>query len=138
MISFALAFVLCIMFAHWVADFVTQPHEVAVNKWNSLPHLVAHVGMYGFVLWFMMLLPFALVFPSMYSMYYSDRTFANVSILALCNCIAHGIIDFPESRLTHSLYAKQDYHNFFVVMGFCQFLHISILFVTADHFFHIF
>jgi hypothetical protein len=40
------------------------------------------------------------------------------------------VTDFVTSRISSRLYAKGDIHNFFVVVGFDQFLHYSALIVS--------
>jgi hypothetical protein len=48
----------------------------------------------------------------------------------LLNGALHFITDACTSRLTGYFYKKGDYHNFFVVIGFEQFIHYTCLFVT--------
>lgn len=55
-----------------------------------------------------------------------------MSILWLfINAIAHGTVDYVTSRVTSALWKKGDVHNFFVVIGFDQLLHVAILIYTA-------
>lgn len=46
------------------------------------------------------------------------------------NALAHLVIDYFTSKGTAYLYKKGDVHNFFVVIGFDQFLHAATLILT--------
>lgn len=96
-----------IILAHWVLDFCLQPDYIAKNKSKSNILLFAHVAIYTTGLTY---------FGFLY---------------AILNGTLHFIIDYFTSRLTSLLYRKGDSHNFFVVIGFDQMLHIMILYYTA-------
>ena len=104
---------------HWIADFILQTHWQATNKSKNNIALLHHVATYTTVL--------AVV---------SIVFFGFVGILyALVNGLLHFATDFNTSRWTARLYAKQDWHNFFVVIGFDQLLHQTTLLVTMYLFF---
>lgn len=95
-----------ILTVHWFADFHLQTDEMAKNKSRCNWCLASHVGIYA-----LMLVPFGPVY-------------------ALGNGLAHFAVDWVTSRWTSHLWAKGDRHNFFVVIGFDQLLHVSILVLT--------
>lgn len=95
--------------AHWFADFVLQTHWQASNKSKRLDALAAHVLVYTAVLFIATLLIFA---PE-----------PSIFVFVVVNGAAHFATDFCTSRWSSRLYAKQDWHNFFVVIGFDQLIH---------------
>lgn len=105
-----LAKTILIVWIHTVADFVLQTNSMAVNKSTSIKWLFAHVGLYTLCL---------CGFGWKY---------------ALVNGIAHFITDFVSSRLTTHFWKKGNRHNFFVVIGFDQALHITVLILTLAWF----
>ena len=101
---------------HWVADFILQTHWQAQNKSKNLEALARHVGSYTLAL----LIGSAFIFGQ------SAALFAFVAI----NGILHFGTDYFTSRWTSALYAKQDWHNFFVVVGLDQLIHQVTLAAT--------
>jgi len=91
------------LFVHWVADFVFQSDEMANNKSKDNAYLWLHCFIYG--LCFMGFGP----------------KFAIVAMFS------HVLIDYYTSRLNSRLWKEKKVHEFFVSIGFDQFLHISIL-----------
>lgn len=98
---------LALLVVHWVADFVLQTHWQAQNKSNRADALALHVGTYTLVL----------SFASFVLMGIDGIIFAYV------NGVMHFWTDYVTSRWSSRLYAKQDWHNFFVVIGFDQLVH---------------
>lgn len=117
---------LYIMFAHWVADFVCQTHWQATNKSKNWYALSAHVFNYSVCMWS------ALVAYLAYTT--GLKSFQNVLELGgwffVFTFATHFCTDAITSRISSKLYAKGDYHNFFVVIGFDQFIHYLTLAVT--------
>lgn len=111
--------VLWVLFAHWVGDFVCQTHWQASNKsknWNALArHVTAYTVVAGGLC--------SILIQS------RDRMAAFLAI----TFVAHFLTDAITSRITSRLYAKQDFHNFFVVIGFDQLLHYAQLFLTLAY-----
>lgn len=103
---------------HWLADFVLQTHWQASNKSKSNEALARHVGCYTIALFFAV--PF--IFPG--DMY--GKWLAFIAI----NGALHLVTDYFTSRASSRLYAKQDWHNFFVVIGFDQLIHQVTLALT--------
>jgi uncharacterized protein DUF3307 len=99
---------LFLLSAHWVADFLCQTHWQASNKSKNNVALSRHVLNYTIVMW-----AFALfLLPPTASAYFAAITF-----------ITHFATDYVTSRISSKLYAKQDWHNFFVVIGLDQLIH---------------
>lgn len=103
--------VVAILIIHWVGDFVGQSHDMACNKSKSIGWLGYHCFIYGLVL---------LIFFN--------------PMFALFNMLAHYLIDYFTSKMTASLWLNGDYHNFFVMIGFDQLLHLIILMLTYSVF----
>ncbi len=111
-----------ILAVHWVADFVLQTHWQASNKSKNLEALSRHVGVYTISMMFA--IPF--IFPD------HDRGWV---LFIAANGVLHFATDYCTSRISSRLYAKQDWHNFFVVIGFDQLIHQTTLAVTMWWFF---
>jgi len=103
---------------HWLADFVLQTHWQATNKSKRLDALALHVFTYTAAL----ALGSVLLFPRWPSFAWP--------IFVAVNGAAHFVTDFFTSRWSSKLYAKQDYHNFFVVIGLDQLIHHATLAAT--------
>ena len=99
---------------HWVADFVLQTHWQATNKSKNNVALLHHVTTYTAVFSIGALVLFG----------------AAGGPFAAVNGILHFSTDYCTSRATSRLYAKQDYHNFFVVIGFDQLIHQTTIAAT--------
>ena len=91
---------------HWLADFVLQTNKMAQNKSKSFKWLSVHVAVYGLAL---------LIFGPMY---------------AAINACLHFATDAVTTRLTSYLWQKGDRHNFFIVIGLDQALHMICLVST--------
>lgn len=113
----SLELVILILFIHWVADFVCQTHWQATNKSKNDLALVCHVASYTAVWTIPILILFH--FAAVPALHFLFITF-----------FAHFWTDYFTSRWTSKLYAKGDFHNFFVVIGFDQILHYVQLFGT--------
>lgn len=118
---------LFLIFIHWVADFFCQTEKMATNKSKNNFWLSAHIFTYTTITVACWLLLFFmtswLVLPWVTCMHMFIYIF-----------LMHWITDYITSRITSSLYAKQDYHNFFVVIGFDQVLHYIQLFYVYKYF----
>lgn len=112
---------LILLAVHWLADFVLQTHWQAQNKSKRNDALGAHVGVYTLAL-------------AIGSMLIFGQSTAWVYFWAL-NGVLRLTTDYFTSRWSSRLYAKQDWHNFFVVIGFDQLIHQTTLALTMVLFF---
>lgn len=106
---------LALLAVHWVADFVLQTHWQAQNKSERCDALARHVGCYTLCLF--VAAPFIFGIPENFGLFF---------FVAL-NGALHFVTDYFTSRWSSRLYAKQDWHNFFVVIGFDQLIHQATL-----------
>lgn len=113
-----LNFLIFILFAHWISDFVFQSDKMAINKSKSFYWLTFHVLAYGSGMLFFMLMTMT-IFSS-----------SSILLYILINSIAHFCTDAVTSRITSYLYSKGDRHNFFVVIGLDQLIHTATLLWT--------
>jgi hypothetical protein len=116
--------ILYILFWHWVADFVAQTHEMAINKSTSNKWLLKHIIAYGN----------NLLYGSLPLLIYAAIIGQNWSVIivsyVLINMVLHFITDYFTSRWTSKLWVKKDVHNFFVVIGLDQLIHTFCLILT--------
>lgn len=101
---------------HWIADFVCQTHWQASNKSKDVVALTRHVASYTAVL-----AVGAAFLISPWSFWV---------LFVLLNGTLHWLTDYFTSRWTSALWAKQDWHNFFVVIGLDQLIHAATLAFT--------
>ena len=105
-----------LLMVHWLADFSLQTQEQANNKYNSLTVLLSHVVTY------------TMCMTTVIAAFYVVKLgLITVIYVGLCLGISHFLIDFVTSKVTHKLYEAKRYHDFFVVIGFDQFLHVLTL-----------
>jgi hypothetical protein len=98
--------ILLIIWLHFIADFLLQSTYISMNKYKDWKVLVYHCFVYS--------LPFYIIGWK----------------FALLAGLLHFPIDFITSRSTHKLYDMKEYHWFFVVIGFDQVIHMTILIFT--------
>ena len=110
----SLTLIFSILFFHWVFDFVCQTHWQATNKSTNNYALLQHTLVYS-LSW----VPFSIIVLG-----------GSGGLFVLITFIAHTITDYFTSRLNSYLWKKGDVHNFFVSVGFDQFLHYLQLFLT--------
>jgi hypothetical protein len=110
---------LSLLAVHWVADFVLQTHWQASNKSKRMDALCRHVGSYTAVL----ALGSAFIFPAQIATAWG-------AAFVMANGGLHLATDYYTSRWSSALYAKQDWHNFFVVIGLDQLIHQATLAAT--------
>jgi Protein of unknown function (DUF3307) len=109
---------LLLLVVHWIADFVLQTHWQAQNKSKRLDALARHVFVYTAMLLFMTPIIF------------SHGSYRGWCLFVFFNGILHFGTDYFTSRWTSRLYIKQDWHNFFVVVGLDQLIHQFTLAIT--------
>lgn len=119
-----LGLIFYLLFAHWVADFVFQDEEWALNKSKSFNSLLEHTSTYTGILWLFFI-------PVLWGM---AIWFVTV------NFIAHTAIDYVTNKIVakrfQDKYLGGSIPNLgaFTVIGFDQLLHYIILFVTLQYF----
>lgn len=101
-----------LLFFHFIGDFFFQNDWMALNKSKKLIPMMVHCFIYTIIT----LVPFIIVLPS-----------PMLLLIPIVLYISHLVIDFLSSKLCEYLYNKGERHWFFVVIGFDQFLHLSIL-----------
>jgi len=120
-----------ILFIHWIADFILQTHWQASNKSKRWDALLMHTGSYSIA---SMILIMCFYFIPVLKEFDPVNSIIVLFLLGflygLSAFIFHTITDYFTSRWTSKLYAKGDFHNFFVVIGFDQLLHYLQLFIT--------
>lgn len=128
-----------LLVVHFIADFVLQTNEQANNKSISIWYLLEHTISYSIVFWL------ALVIIEGFTI--KSFMFYNITL------VSHTITDYFTSKGTRHLWMKVTIwdqpvvrscfppevikkrrgncvHNFFVLIGFDQLLHISQLLLT--------
>ena len=123
----SITILLIILFWHWLVDFVVQTDWQAKNKSIDNDALCTHTCVYA-LSW---VVPLALidVWTNLHTGHWAF-TIPHVQVFILFTLIAHTITDYFTSRLNTHLWKKGDVHNFFVSVGFDQFLHYLQLIVT--------
>ena len=97
---------------------------MAINKSKSFRVLLEHTIVYGVVI------QLGVLIYAMAHLYFTGDVFQWNPYLVALNFPAHFITDGITSRITTMLYNKGERHWFFVVIGFDQFLHYVVLFLT--------
>jgi len=119
--------ILGLLFCHWIGDFVLQSNEVAKCKSNDSIALTSHCTSYLFAITIFIIL--FQVLP-----WHLERNFTQVQINTFIflglTFFSHWIQDYITSRINSYLYSKGQIHNFYVSLGFDQFLHFCQLILT--------
>ncbi len=108
--------------SHFVGDWVLQSHNMASKKSKDWGILALHVAIHTAVVTVIPLIFWIL----------GAFSIINVLLYFVFNYVVHFIIDAITSRINSKLWMKQDWHNFFVMIGFDQLLHaLTLLFSMA-------
>lgn len=110
--------VLGILFFHWVFDFILQTDKQAQNKSKDLYALLSHTVSYSSA-WFIISILYAISTSNMAILAFAPITF-----------LIHTVTDFYTSRVNSQLYEQNKTHEFFVSIGFDQWLHFVQLLLT--------
>ena len=102
--------IILIIWIHFFADFLLQNDKMALNKSSSNKWLFIHCLVYS--------IPLCII---------NWRW-------ALVNGIFHLFVDWLTSRGTSYLWKKEKRHWFFCLIGFDQYLHLTILIYTLRWF----
>ncbi len=119
--------VLIILFIHWFADFVLQTNKQAQGKSKNWNDLLSHTASYSIIWMFI-----GVCYTIINTPFYGDPSnyLINTCKFTIITFICHTITDYFTSRLNTYLWNKKDVHNFFVSIGFDQFLHYLQLLLT--------
>jgi hypothetical protein len=126
--------VLYIIIVHWIADFIFQAEEWAINKSKSNSHLFCHV--FTYTLMFGLLTGFIFSNPCDYSAFGYCVDLSKLFPFLGITFIAHFITDYITSRIVKRKFENNEYGspipNFgaFSIIGFDQVLHYTQLFLT--------
>jgi len=111
------------MFTHFAADFVAQTDAQARAKYKDINALLAHVLTYSVIMGL----------GGLFFGFFNNITwFTSVSVFTgslffVLVFFTHFCIDFVTSKVNHRLWAQKRVHDFFVSVGFDQFLHFVSL-----------
>ncbi len=123
--------VLGIITVHYIADFLFQTDEMAINKSKSNKHLLQHTGIYSFIWLFAGMCYVIPTYWSDISRYdYLELLMSFTVVFPLITFFCHTITDYITSRISSYFYKKEERHNFFLVIGLDQVLHYFQLFLT--------
>ena len=111
--------ILGILFIHFFADFVLQTDKQARGKSNNWHDLLSHTGVYALV--------WLIITQGLIILGYLPYTFY---LFAPLTFVLHTATDYFTSRLNNKLWNAGKVHNFFVSVGFDQWLHYAQLFIT--------
>lgn len=111
-----MATVYLITWAHFVSDFILQSDAMAKGKSSSNRWLGKHIAAYTAALG---------VFA-----FFGAASWKGALAYALANGAAHFATDYVTSRMTKRLWEQKRVHDFFVVIGFDQAVHLTTLVAT--------
>lgn len=123
--------IMIILIVHFIADFILQTKDQASNKSSNNRYLAMHVfnySMFTTLAWFMF-------FPSHLSFPWEIQCapgHINVFWIFPITFSAHFLTDYFTSRWTKKLWEDKEVHDFFVAVGFDQFLHAVQLFYMYE------
>lgn len=116
-------YLLLLLIIHFLADFALQTHEQAIGKSEGSSILNAqlsfHVSIYSIV---MSLSLYAIGFSFLLALKFWSITY-----------LSHYITDYCTSRIGKPYWAKNDFHNGFVVVGADQLLHFIQIYYTLHY-----
>ena len=112
--------ILWILFLHWIADFVCQTDKMALGKSKNWNDLLNHTFTYTIIMAIGIFPVFATISTPICWFLFLSNTF-----------LIHTVQDYITSRENCKLLERYtSKHNFFVLVGFDQFLHFAQLLLT--------
>ena len=102
-----------LLFIHYIADFICQPHEIASTKSHNIEAMLIHIIIYSLITF--MFLMFTI----------PGDIFSFVSVINY-TCILglfHGLTDIVTSKFSKYLWNKGKVGDFFNLIGFDQLIH---------------
>lgn len=115
-----------LIFTHWLSDFVAQTDWMAKNKSKSNFALSVHIMSYSCGL-----LIFAIT-TNLIKRHMGLPTTIHVLTFVAINGLAHFAVDYVTSRISSKLWERGQVHNFFVVIGLDQAIHMATLVATFN------
>lgn len=103
-----------LLFAHFIGDFVFQRDVWAKNKSKSNVALTKHLLAYTATIYFFSLFLFVPLYNS----------YAMAFWFSVTNGLFHWVTDYFTSRMTSALWKAGKVHDFFVVIGCDQMIHM--------------
>lgn len=116
MITAAVAAVVWVLFAHWIADFIVQTRWMGNNKSTNQKAMLSHIATYSFTL-LILLAPLA-------------TTAWLLMGFVLINGVAHYATDSVSSKVTKWCWNNGHDHWFWAAIGLDQFCHVAVLVLT--------
>jgi hypothetical protein len=110
MLQFVL-FLFFLLLSHWYLDFELQDNEMALQKSDNNKVLAKHCLIYAG--------PLSLAFLTL------SITAGIVSFVVLF--VSHFAIDYVTARMNKKFWLNNKRHEFFVMVGFDQYLHQGVL-----------
>lgn len=112
--------ILGILGVHWIADFVFQNDKMAQGKSKNWTDLLNHTTLYSSV-WFCIGVALCI---------FTKIIFIQVFMFWIVTFLSHTATDYYTSRVNSKLWEEKKVHQFFVSIGFDQWLHYAQLFTT--------
>lgn len=119
--------VLGILFVHWIADFVLQTDSQAKGKSKDMVCLLSHTFTYSTIFMLFCLIYVIATTPLTEHHFTSFEFVLKFSLITL---VCHTVQDYITSRINARLWEQKKVHDFFVSIGFDQFLHFAQLLIT--------
>lgn len=118
-----IAFILIVLFGHFIADFIVQTDWQAKNKSKNLEALSRHILSYTVCMT-------VLVLVAADSMQLKYTPYL-IWLFAVITLASHFITDFFTSKFNAKMWAAQKYKLFWTGIRFDQFLHATQLILTS-------
>ena len=115
--------ILYFLLIHWFADFVMQTDVDAKNKSKHIRNLLNHTATYCGIL-----MASSLIFLG-------ESSLLSVWMFGAIMFASHTIIDYITSRINSKLHSAGKNHLFFTSIGFDQWLHYVVLFISIKYIF---
>jgi len=117
--TITIGYVLLIGFIHWISDFIFQTDDMANNKGKSIKWLSFHVFTYSLL-------------TTMGWAAFTQNP-EDLFMVFLITFSTHWVTDFFTSKATGYFYLKQEWRNFFNVVGLDQLIHLTTLMLTYNY-----
>jgi hypothetical protein len=118
--------ILSILGIHWFADFVCQTDKQAKGKSKNWKDLIDHTQTYAMIWWTIGLI---ILIVNLFYPFFVYQGWG-LTLFVFITFICHTATDYFTSRINSRLWEAGKVHNFFVSVGFDQYLHYIQLFVT--------